>query len=124
MPKKILIVEDEAIISEPFKIILSSGGYGVKVAGNGHEALELCKKDRYDLILLDIMMPVCNGVEFLEKAKLDTAAPTTKVIIMSNLSSGEELTEALALGAKKSILKASVTPKTLLELVAAELDEA
>ena len=121
MPK-ILLVEDEIIISEPFSLILRMQKYDLDIAGNGLEALEFCSKNSYDLILLDIMMPICSGVEFLKHADLTKTAPKTKVIMMTNLSSGKEIDEALSLGAKQSILKASVTPQKLIDLVKDELE--
>jgi len=118
---KILVVEDEAIINEPFCLVLRSQGHEVDAAYNGNEASGHCKKTTYDLILLDIMMPVCNGLEFLRNSKIKQLSPGTKVIIMSNLSGGKDVEEALKLGAQKSLLKASVTPKLLIELVNNEL---
>ena len=117
----ILLVEDEAIISEPFGIVLRSQGYNVDIAANGLEALDFCANKTYDLILLDIMMPYCNGIEFLKKAKLKAVAPTTKVILMTNLSGGKEIDEAMSLGASKKLLKAKITPGLLIEMVKEEL---
>lgn len=119
----ILLVEDEAIISEPFSIVLRSQKYDVDIAANGFEALEYCLKKTYDLILLDIMMPYCNGVEFLHKAKLHVTAPTTKVILMTNLSGGKEIDDAMSLGASKKLLKAQITPGLLIDMVKQELGE-
>ncbi|MDB5182830.1 MAG: DNA-binding response regulator VicR [Candidatus Saccharibacteria bacterium] len=118
---KILLVEDELIISTPFSIVLKSKGHQVDNAENGNEALRLCQKKSYDLILLDIMMPYCNGVEFLKKANLKTTAPNTRVVVLTNLSGGNEIDETLMLGAAKTVLKSSITPALLLTLVDEEL---
>lgn len=72
---------------------------------------------RYDLILLDLMMPEVDGVEFLRLSKVTKKSPSTRVIILSNLSSGRDIEEALALGADQHVLKSSLTPKDLIELV-------
>lgn len=122
--RKILLVEDEGIISEPFSIVLRSRNYDVDIAANGLEALEFCKNNSYDLILLDIMMPYCNGIEFLEKASLGTKAPNTKVIMMTNLSGGNEVEEAIRLGASRSLLKASLTPNIFIDIIKQEIGEA
>ena len=119
---KMLLVEDEVMIREPFGMVLKTQPFKVDLAANGLEALEYCSKNTYDLILLDLMMPFCSGVEFLKKASLKTKSPNTKVILLTNLAQGKEIDEALALGAEKSILKASMTPKALLELVGNELN--
>ncbi len=117
--RKILIVEDEDILRESYEIILSTQPYVIHVAANGKEALALCEEHVYDLILLDLMMPVVNGVEFLQQFPVKTSP--TKIIIMSNLSSGEELTAALKLGAHKNIIKADLSPRQLLTTVRYEV---
>lgn len=118
---RILIVEDETIISEPFALVLEAHGYQVDIAANGIEALDYCQKQQYGLILLDIMMPLCDGVQFLARAKLKAASPDTRVVVMSNLARGPQIDEALLLGAESSILKAHMTPHSLIELVQKEL---
>jgi DNA-binding response OmpR family regulator len=117
---KILIVEDEATLRDSYELILSTRPYSTSVASDGAKALELCQKTAFDLILLDIMMPHVDGVTFLKRYK-DMGLPDVKVIIMSNLSSGDELAKAMALGADKSIVKADMSPKQLLDMVHAEL---
>lgn len=118
--RKILIVEDEELLRESYRIILSSEPYDVDVASNGQEALEKCRHTDYDLILLDLMMPIMDGPAFLEKYA--AMASPTKVIILSNLSSGDELTRALDLGARSNILKASLSPKQLISTVRYEVE--
>lgn len=116
--KKILLVEDEPAIREPFELVLNTLDAVVHAAANGNEAIELCKENSYDLILLDLIMPLCNGVEFLETyQKADYRNPKAKIVVLSNLTSGPEIDDALKLGVKDSVLKASLTPSTLLELV-------
>jgi CheY-like chemotaxis protein len=119
---KILLVEDEEIISEPLGIVLRSRPtYNVDIASNGLEALELCKQKTYDLILLDVMMPVCNGVEFMRRAQKEIDLSATKIILLTNLSNGKDVDEALKLGAGQAYVKADLNPSTLLNLVASEL---
>lgn len=118
---KLLLVEDEAIIRDAFSIILSSTGHELDIAINGSEALELCEKQVYDLILLDLMMPVLDGVEFLRQADLRRAAPDTRVVVLSNLSSGDSVAEAVELGAHRHEIKANLAPTELIKLVEEEL---
>jgi DNA-binding response OmpR family regulator len=115
--RKILIVEDEDILRTSYEMIISTEPYDLDVAKNGQEALDLCAENNYDLILLDLMMPVLDGVGFL--TLFDN--PGTKVIIMSNLSSGELLEQALKLGADSSIVKATLSPRELLSKVRYEV---
>lgn len=118
---KILLVEDEAVLREAFTILLTSQGYDVVTAVNGQEALDHCQSTRFDLILLDLMMPVLDGVGFLKKANLEQSHPQTRVVILSNLSSGKSLTSALQLGAKRHAIKANMSPRDIVTLVKEEL---
>lgn len=115
--RKILIVEDEDLLRESYHMIISTEPYDVDIAKNGQEALDKCAVKRYDLILLDLMMPVLDGVGFLERFN----EPETKIIILSNLSSGELLKKALKIGAESSILKASLSPRELISKVRYEI---
>jgi DNA-binding response OmpR family regulator len=118
--RKILIVEDEEILRETYRLILSTEPYAISVAEDGEQALKLCAKIEFDLILLDLMMPRVDGVTFLERfEKLGTPRPT--IIVLSNLSSGDELAKALTLGARKNAVKADMSPRQLLSLVRYEL---
>jgi CheY-like chemotaxis protein len=119
--RKILIVEDEEILRESYEMILSTEPYEVDVAVNGKEALKKCQNKRYDLILLDIMMPVMDGPTFMQHLA-DTSDMNSKVIIMSNLSGGDELNRALELGARNNILKSSLSPKQLIATVRYEVE--
>lgn len=118
---KILIVEDEKILMEAYTILLESQGYDLSTAVNGEDAYVLCKEQQFDLILLDLMMPVLDGVGFLKKTNPAKTMPHTKVIIMSNLSSGEALTEALQLGAHHHVVKSSLGPRELIAMVESHL---
>ena len=63
MPKKILIVEDEANIRELLRLYLEREGYTVLEAENGVEGIKKWKSDKPDMLLLDVMMPVMDGLE-------------------------------------------------------------
>jgi DNA-binding response OmpR family regulator len=118
--RKILIVEDEEILRESYRLILSTEPYTIRVASDGKEALRLCEDERYDLILLDLMMPGMDGNTFLrEYARVADMLP--KIVILSNLSSGEELEKALDLGAHKNVIKSDLSPRQLVSLVRYEL---
>lgn len=118
--RKILVVEDEPELRDTYELILSTEPYDVNVASNGKQALDLCIGKSYQLILLDLMMPIMDGVQFLESFKVEEH-PNTKIIIISNLSMGEMLNKALELGAQRSVVKADLTPKELLSLVRYEV---
>jgi len=86
MNKKVLIVDDDQDIREIIKIELTNDGFQVTEASNGKSAVEIAKKEKPDLITLDIMMP---GIDGLETAKLLKENPETKdipIIILSVLA--------------------------------------
>jgi DNA-binding response OmpR family regulator len=119
--RKILIVEDEDILRETYEMILSTQPYIVDSAENGKIALEKCETSTYDLILLDIMMPVMNGVDFLKHFTPEKHSKT-RVIMLTNLSSGEELDTTLTLGVSRRALKSDLSPRQLLSLVRYEIE--
>ena len=119
---KILLVEDEKILRDAYTIILNThASYHLDIAVNGEEALKLCKKAKYDLILLDLMMPILDGAGFMEKAGLTKKAPETRVVIMSNLSSGEGLEKVLRLGAHRHAVKSDLAPSDVMAIIEEEL---
>lgn len=118
---KILIVEDEKMLADAFQMILEKAGHTVGVAFNGEEGLATADKLKPDLILLDLLMPVLDGIGFLKRYKIEKKHPNVKVIIFSNLDMQKEAEEAFSLGASKYVLKAWATPKTLNNIVDEEL---
>ncbi len=109
----VLVIEDNKTLNQAYKLILQREGHDVRVAYNGKEGLELVKLSEPELILLDMLMPVMNGVEFLESYQ-PAKHPKTTVIILSNLNEDTEVQHALQLGAQKYILKASTSPQELI----------
>ncbi len=114
--RKILLVEDEPVLKDAYQIILSTQPYLCDFAENGKEALEMCAAKDYDLILLDIMMPVMNGIEFLENLN-NPDYIQSKVIVMSNLSGGKEIDRIRELGVQRIILKADTSPSQLISMI-------
>lgn len=113
---EILLCEDDGPLREVYHMVLTTAGHSVDIAENGKEGIKKCRRNRYDLILLDLMMPEVDGVEFMRRTKIRQKSPSTCVVVLSNLSSGEEVEAALALGAHRHVLKSSLTPRDLIEL--------
>lgn len=109
---RILLAEDQEIIRESLKIILDlvSDFEVVGVASNGQEACDIVKTKEPDIILMDLKMPVMDGITAtkLIKEKL----PTTKIIILTTFEEVEYVKEALKNGAEAYLLKA-INPKDL-----------
>jgi CheY-like chemotaxis protein len=113
--RRILLVEDDETLRETYASIISIEPYILDITANGQEALERCKQYTYDLILLDLMMPIMNGVQFLEKFM--PAPPQTRIVVLSNVSPGDLLDQAMKLGAHRNVLKADLSPKQLLAMI-------
>ena len=112
---KVLIVEDDTALREVFSLIVGSGGYTVDTAQDGSEALDRLQTFEPDIILLDMLMPVKSGMEFLQEANIKKAYPNCTVIILSNLSESQTIEHALKLGAVKHIIKSDIDPQDLLK---------
>lgn len=118
---RILLVEDEKVLREAFTIVLRAHNYEVDPAANGREALALWQQSTYDLVLLDLMMPILDGIGFLKGANPKTSAPQTRIIVLSNLSSGDMPRQALALGAHRHEVKANLAPREVIDIVNKEI---
>jgi DNA-binding NtrC family response regulator len=100
---RILVVDDELVIRESLKGWLKKGGYHVDAAEGGASALEMLEDTAYDLLFLDIMMPVMNGIEVLQAVK--ERYPQTMVVMITAYGSVETAVEAMKGGASDYLMK-------------------
>ncbi|HOB35643.1 MAG TPA: response regulator transcription factor [Bacillota bacterium] len=102
---RVLIVDDDALIRDSLKMILEmeEDFQVVGLAANGEEALELCRKELPDLVLMDIRMPVMDGVVGTRRIK--ALYPQVRVVILTTFRDEEYIKEALKNGAEGYILK-------------------
>ena len=112
---KILIVDDDIINSQLLVNKLTSVGHSVVHATDG-EAARGNTKEKYDLGLLDIMMPRVDGITLLAEFKKG-ANKTTPVVIFTNLFVEETKKKCMDLGATEVLLKADFTPQTIVERI-------
>jgi len=103
--KKILIVEDEAALLYALKARLTVDGFSISTVDSGEKALEALKKEKPDLIVLDIILPKMDGYDFLKKIKKEKKYKDIPVVIMSNLNKKENIEKGLKLGAKDYLIK-------------------
>lgn len=89
-PKKILIVEDEIPLREALVDKLTREGFDALEAKNGEEGLQAALKEKPDLILLDIIMPVMDGMTMMKKLREDEWGKKVPIILLTNLSATEE----------------------------------
>ncbi len=113
----ILIVEDDKVLNDAYSLILKDAGHKIASVFNGEEALEQAAKKEPDIILLDLLMPKMNGLQFLEAYDLKGKHPRVSVVILSNIGNDAEIEKAIELGAYKYIIKAHASPEDLSALV-------
>lgn len=104
MPK-ILIIEDEEIITNLLQKKLEQEGYDVEVARDGEEGLRLIREIWPDLILLDILMPQISGLWLMEEINKNPSLKRIPIIVISESGKSFELKRAQELGAKDWIIK-------------------
>ena len=105
-PRSILIVEDEAPLRNAVTDILSFEGFTVFQAKNGQEGLDLALKEHPDLILLDLMMPIMDGLTMLEKLRQDAEfGKTAAVILLTNINDPEKVAMATEAGSYDFLVK-------------------
>ena len=100
---RILLVEDDPMLAEFMRMVLSEAGYAVDVTGSGEEGRTLASVERYDAVLLDVNLPDCNGVHVLQS--LRRAGSTTPIIMVTAQGADSDVVRALDAGADDYIVK-------------------
>ena len=113
--KKILIAEDEKPFAEALERQLISVGYEVKSVSNGVEAILEIEKENFDLVTLDLSMPIKNGFEVLSEIK--EKGILIHVIVFSNLADEENKDKARELGAREFFVKSETSLSDLTEYI-------
>lgn len=101
----ILICEDEKTLSKVLKEKFSKAKFDVVTVLSGDEVLDAAKKNKPDIILLDLIMPKMSGIEVLTALKKDDDLQEIPVIVLSNLDEDEKIRKAFSLGAVDYIVK-------------------
>ena len=110
MPKKILIVEDEANIRELLRLYLEREGYTVLEAENGVEGIKKWKSDKPDMLLLDVMMPVMDGWEVCREIRAESDVP---IIMLTAKGETADRVSGLEMGADDYIVKPRERPEVI-----------
>jgi DNA-binding NtrC family response regulator len=119
----ILVVEDDKDLNAAYRIILDKAGHTVQTAYDGKSALEALKNFNPDLILLDLLMPIMGGLEFLQNYELKEKHPDVKVLIFTNMENSPEVSEAYKLGAHRCIIKSWTAPQNLSRIITDALEK-
>ncbi len=115
--KKILLIEDDKMLADMYITKFSKEGMEVIRAEDGAKGLELAKKEKPDMILLDIIMPKLDGFAVLRELKKDPQAGSTHILLLTNLGQSEDVEKGKELGADDYFIKANHTPAEIVEKV-------
>lgn len=115
---RVLLVEDDAIVAEIYRLVLRRRGFEVEIAGDGEAGLKLATDGLPDVVFLDIRLPKMDGIEMLRRMKANPATREIPVVMLSNYDDPELMTSSRALGAKQYLIKVNTDPTELPALAA------
>jgi len=119
--KKILVIEDDKFLRDLICQKLAREGYDVLEAVDGEKGVEDVKKEKPNLILLDLILPGIDGFEVLSRIKNDPLLSQIPVIILSNLGQKDDIEKGLKMGAVDYLIKAHFTPVEIIDKIRATL---
>lgn len=114
---KVLIVEDEQTLLKTIEFAVKDKGYETLTAMDGEEASRIIKEEKPDAILLDILLPKKNGLDVLKEMKDDEETADIPVLLLTNLSDEESISQGVALGARGYFVKADMSLDEVAEKV-------
>lgn len=115
--KSILLIEDDPFLIDIYTTKFKEAKCRLEVATDGDEGLAKLRQKKFDLLLLDIVLPSTDGWKILEEVKKDKNLKHLKVVVLSNLGQKAEVEKGLKLGAVKYLIKAHYTPSEVVEEV-------
>ena len=104
-PRKVLIADDEPNIVTSLEFLMKGCDFEVRVARDGEEAMRLAQDFQPDLLLLDVMMPVCDGLEVCRRIRGNPATRGIRIVILTAHGRDTDVARGLALGADAYITK-------------------
>jgi len=120
--KKILIIEDDQEVRELYAEVLRDGGFDLDEAVDGQSGLARVLKGKYDLLLLDIMLPKFDGLEILKTIRQKEELKDLPVVLLTNLGREPIIKEGFELGADGYLIKSEHTPGEIVQEVKKFLD--
>ncbi len=114
---KILIVEDESALIYALRAKFAAAGFEPTITLNGELALELSENEKFDIILLDFLLPKLNGFEVLSRFRERANTKKIPIIVFSNLDSEEDRKRAADLGATQYLMKAQTSLDEVIKIV-------
>jgi DNA-binding response OmpR family regulator len=110
----ILIIEDDQFLRDLYRDLLEQEKYEVTTAQDGEVALETIRKGKFDLTLLDIMMPKKDGLTLIKELTDDDKKRTGQIVMLSNLGQEALIKEAISAGAVSYLIKSALAPDQIL----------
>lgn len=114
---KILVVEDDRFLSNVYRIKLQKVGFDVVMAADGAEAMEKIESENFDLVVLDLIIPIMDGFAVLSKIKSQEKYKKLPILVASNLGQVEDIDRAMKLGATDFIVKSDISLDALVEKI-------
>jgi len=115
--KKILMIEDEDVFIDIFGKKLEQAGFEITYAKNGAWGIKEALANRYDLFLIDMVMPAMSGEEILEKLKMEEETKNIPIVVLSASVDEETQKKVMEMGAADFFVKTHITPEELLEKI-------
>lgn len=124
MTKKILIVEDDQILADMYKLKFKNEGFDTHAVNSGKECLDWLKKTKADLLIIDIMLPKMNGLQLIKNIRKNLKTQKIKIVILTNLTQSDinlhqTIRESLAVDG--FFEKSKISPSQLVKQVSAIL---
>ena len=116
MTKRVLIADDEPNIVISLEFLMSRAGFEVSSVSSGDAVLAALRRNRADVLLLDVMLPVCDGFEVCRMIRRNPSLADLKIVMLTARGRDAEVREGLALGADAYVTKPFAT-RELLEIV-------
>lgn len=114
---KVLVVDDDRIVAEMYRLALSRAGHEVEIANDGVAALKAASTNRPDIVFLDIRMPEMDGIEVLRNLGSVNSTKSIPVVMLSNYDEPALVRQSLSLGAREYLVKAGTNPADLARIV-------
>lgn len=114
--KKILLVDDDALVLELYRKKLAEGGFEVRTALDGVEAVKQLASFPPDLVVLDLMMPRLSGADVLKFMRANATLAKVPVVVLTNAFMSDHARAVTAMGVDRAIIKGECTPNKLLEI--------
>jgi CheY-like chemotaxis protein len=115
--KKIVVVDDQPVLTSIYKAKFSAEGFHVDVASDGEQALNVINRANPDVVLLDLMLPKINGIEVLKQLRANPTFNATPIVVFSNAAQPRTVEDAWTAGATLVLSKSNTSPKQLVESV-------